>query len=67
MTTEVILGIICLSLLIMLLMILVIVSISKPIKTHNNPTWEDVWEGWGEGDFLPYLKNNYNPPTRKSK
>lgn len=65
MTTEVIIGIMGISLSIVSIMLAFTHVMSQSIKKENNPTWDEIFSEWGEGNFIDYLKENFNPPLPK--
>lgn len=65
MTIEIIIGILSMSIAIIAVMLAYTNIMSKSIKKENNPTWDEIFESWKEGNFIDYLKENFNPPTPK--
>ena len=65
MTTEIIIGIMSISISIIELILSLTKIMSKSIIEENNPTWDEIFDGWEKGNFIDYLKDNFNPPTPK--
>ncbi len=65
MTNEIIIGIMAISISIISIMLAFTKVMSKSIRKENNPTWDEIFDGWEKGNFIDYLKDNFNPPTPK--
>lgn len=65
MTIEIIIGILSISISIIAIMLAYTNVMSNSIRKENNPTWDEIFNSWEEGNFIDYLKENFNSPTPK--